>query len=127
MNKAKVLLVEDLPLARIPAKLVLSKLNCEVEVAENGMQALELVNKNRYDVILLDIGLPDIDGIAVTLKIRQDPTCINTKTPIIALTAHQEDEYKNKCYEAGVNDFMTKPLTEEKGREIIENYIQKNK
>lgn len=125
MDKVKILLVEDLDIARLSAKLVLSKLNCEVDFAENGTKALELVNKTLYDIILMDIGLPDIDGIAVTAKIREQPDCINVNTPIIALTAHQEAECQAKCYEAGMNDFLTKPLTEEKGRSFIETYVRK--
>ncbi len=123
MDKVKILLVEDLPIARISAKLVLGKLNCEVEVAENGTQALNLVNSKLYDIIFMDIGLPDIDGILVTSKIRQQPNCMNSKTPIIALTAHQEGELRAKCFEAGMNDFLTKPLTEENGRKFIETYV----
>lgn len=124
MEKYKILLVEDLPIAQISATLVLKKLNCDVDVAENGMRALELVNSKLYELIFMDIGLPDIDGVMVAKKIRET-ACLNASTPIIALTAHQEGTYKTQCYEAGMNDFLTKPLTEEIGKYYLDKYIKR--
>ncbi len=124
IKKYKILLVEDLTIARISAMLVLKKLNCEVDVAENGKHAIELIHNNLYELIFMDIGLPDIDGTLVSKKAREG-ACINAHTPIIALTAQQEGTYKAQCHDAGMNDFITKPLTEEIGKSFLEKYIKR--
>ena len=136
MGKTKVLLVEDLLIARIAEKLILDKLDCDIDFAENGAQALELASKNVYDIILMDIGLPDLDGFEVAAAIRGLPNCgsksqnevlvqpLNVITPIVALTAHLGGEFKAKCNVAAIDHYLTKPLTEETGRSLINLYAK---
>src|ERR1700693_59855 len=114
-NKHKVLLVEDNQIISRISKDLLESLNCTVDIAPDGKTALELVDEFYYDLILMDIGLPDIDGYKVTQDIR---TCDIT-TPIIAITAHTEDEERQKCIEVGMNEMITKPLTQEIAKSII--------
>jgi PAS domain S-box-containing protein len=114
-NKHKVLLVEDNQIISRISKDLLESLNCTVDIAPDGKTALELVDEFHYDLILMDIGLPDMDGYKVTQGIR---TCDIT-TPIIAITAHTEDEERQKCLEVGMNQMITKPLTQEIAKSII--------
>lgn len=120
--KYKVLMVEDLKVAQKVAKLILGNdLGCAVDIAETGAQALELANKNNYDLIFMDLGLPDIDGLTVTETIRKSDT--QPKVPIIALTAHGSEDYKSRCMEVGMNDFIVKPIKVEDGSRLINKYL----
>ena len=123
MSRTKVLLVEDQEIALLSAKIILTQLGCDLEIAKDGNGALELANSNQYDLILIDIGLPDIDGIEVTSLIRNNKECLNNQTPIVALTAHGEKKYQIRANNAGVNDFLIKPLTKEVGLAIIKKFI----
>lgn len=118
-RKIKILLVEDFKIAQRAAVMLLTQLNCEVDVAETGAQALEWILKKKHDLIFMDIGLPDMDGIAVTKKIR----AIEKDVPIVALTANSDGEYKDQCDEVGMNGFLTKPLTPEGSRKILSKFV----
>jgi two-component system, OmpR family, aerobic respiration control sensor histidine kinase ArcB len=115
LNKYKVLLVEDNKIIARISKDLLESLNCIVDIAPNGKEAINLIDKFYYDLILMDIGLPDMDGYKVTQHIR---TC-NITTPIIAITAHSEDKERKKCLEVGMNEMITKPLTQAIAKSII--------
>lgn len=118
-----VLVVEDNYIAQTVAKALLTQLACAVDVASNGMDALELCKKKHYDLIFMDIGLKDdMDGYEVTHQIRNCSTEIKN-TPIIALTAHGGDENKQRCIEAGMNAVLTKPLTQEHALYILKSFI----
>lgn len=120
--KYKILMVEDLKVAQKVAKLMLTNdLDCNVDIAETGAQALDLAHKNNYDLILMDLGLPDIDGLTVTETIRKNE--YQPDVPIIALTAHGGEDCKLRCMEAGMNDFIVKPIRVEDGSRLIDKYI----
>lgn len=117
-----VLVVEDIPIAQIAARFVLEQISgIKIDIANNGAHALTLATQTQYDLIFMDIGLPDIDGFEVTKKLRSMANY--THTPIIALTAHDEDSYKKRAAEVGMNDFLEKPLTEEKSKAIFDHFI----
>jgi len=121
-KKISVLFVEDNKLARKMARIILEQLNCMVDLVETGRMAIEYANKSNYDIIFMDIGLPDVDGLTVIEYIR------NTKgknhySPIIALTAHSDQEYVNQSYEVGANDYLVKPLDGQVGKKILEKYV----
>ncbi|MBU2545852.1 MAG: FkbM family methyltransferase [Pseudomonadota bacterium] len=118
--KYKVLLVEDIKLAQLGASIELKKANCEVEVASTGEEALKKIQKTKYDMVFLDIGLPDVSGFEISQQIKNDPHALNSRTPILALTAHISDDIKSKAFESGMDDFLVKPLTQD----LIENSIQ---
>ncbi len=105
---ATVLLVEDQPLAAHVARQLLQDHQCASDLAETGKEALAKVKQKHYDLILMDIGLPDVDGIAVTRSIRLDIDA--ETTPIVALTAHAAAEQRECCLQAGMQDIFTKPL-----------------
>ncbi|MFN5629509.1 MAG: ATP-binding protein [Bacteroidota bacterium] len=104
-----VLLVEDNLHNQILAKIYLERNSAKVDIAENGIIALEKVRNKSYDVILMDVQLPILDGISATKKIREE---INNKIPIIGCSAHSLESERIKCIEAGMNDYITKPYSE---------------
>ncbi len=121
-NNPRVLLVEDVTIAQKLAKIALSELSCDVDVADTGMQALEFAEKNQYDLILMDLGLPDIDGITVAENIRRINE-LYADVPIIALTAHDDQEYKSNCLDIGMTDYLVKPFSSEDGRRLLDMYV----
>lgn len=120
-NKEKrVLLVEDARAAQLVATKMLQTYSFTVDVAENGSQGLELAMENLYDLIFMDVGLPEGQnfGFLATQKIRC-AECINTHTIIIALTAHSSEDMINQSTQFGANCFLTKPLSMEKIESIL--------
>ena len=104
--QGKVLLVEDNEVNVMVASKFLKKWGAQVEVAENGQRALEILAENSFDVILMDLQMPIMDGFTASRKIREKGQNI----PIIALTASVLIEDRRKIYEAGMNDFVMKPF-----------------
>jgi two-component system, OmpR family, aerobic respiration control sensor histidine kinase ArcB len=119
---SRVLVVEDNTIAAKVARNVLTTLGCEVDVAIDGRTALAKAEANSYDLILMDVGLPDADGCEVTRQIRLKPRK-NSSIPIIGLTAHIAAEKKQHCLANGMNAVYTKPLTSEKLVEILKVFI----
>lgn len=118
----KVLLVEDQNIARNVETHVLEDLGCVVDATQNGITALELLGKNNYDIIFMDIGLPDVDGLTLTETIRHASNT-NKSIPIIALTAYGDEGYKNRATWVGMNGFIVKPLTEENCKKALGNLL----
>ncbi len=119
----RVLVVEDNAIAQTIAKSILNQLNCTTDIADNGKKAVEMWKTKEYDLIFMDIGLPDIDGYEVTHLIRIQELPKKTHIPIIALTAHAGDENKKRCIDAGMNAVMTKPLTAKSCADIVDAFI----
>ncbi|EDP94923.1 response regulator [Kordia algicida OT-1] len=100
-----ILIVDDNKINRVITKRILQTKGYLCDVAEGGLEAIELLQEKRYDLILMDINMPNIDGIETTKRIRKT----DQKTPIIALTAVEEDQIKDRIHDAGMNDFIIKP------------------
>ena len=111
----KVLLVEDLPLAAKIARFILGDLNCDVDVATNGADALQKAQDSNYDLIFMDVGLPDATGFEVTSKIRK----AGVRVPIYALTAHTDADHRDQAIASGMTGFLTKPLEEMAVRQLL--------
>lgn len=118
----RVLLVEDHDIVRKVEAMILKQLSLSVDAVNSGSQALAFLARNTYDVILMDIGLPDIDGLTLTETIRLTDNR-NQKTPIIALTAHADDEYKSRAAAVGMNGFLVKPMTIENSQLRLKAFI----
>ena len=111
-GEIKILLVEDEPIAQKMAKMILEELNCELDLAANGDEAIELFLKQAYDLILMDIGLPDKDGISVTSEIRAiENKASLVPTPIVGLSVHTAKTARAQAMEAGMNGYFVKPIT----------------
>jgi CheY-like chemotaxis protein len=105
---AKILLVEDNELNRDMLSRRLSRHGHTVVMATDGQQALDLAHRERPDVVLMDMGLPVLDGWEATRRLRADPAIRHL--PIIALTAHAMDGDRARVLAAGCDDFATKPV-----------------
>ena len=122
--KAYVLLVEDNPMIQKVSTYILNDIECFVDIAPDGETALKMSAMQTYDIIFMDIGLPGLDGFAVTHHIRTEPNNPNVKTPIIALTAHMDSGSKEQCIAAGMNTVITKPLSRQQGRELLKQFLR---
>ncbi|MCF7483743.1 PAS domain S-box protein [Vibrio sp. J1-1] len=109
ISGAKVLLVEDNDINQQVAVNLLKKCKLNVGTADNGAEALEKMQTNKFDVILMDIQMPVMDGFTATRQIRQ----IDKTVPIIAMTAHAMEEDKKRSELVGMNDYVTKPINPE--------------
>ncbi|CEG56166.1 ATP-binding protein [Legionella fallonii] len=122
-EKVQVLVVEDNQVAQSIAKTLLATLSCHVDIAANGNEALTLYAKRSYDLIFMDIGLGEgMDGYEVSRQIKNMSNKPNSP-PIIALSAHEDEENKQRSIEAGMTAVLTKPLTQAKATEILKQFI----
>jgi signal transduction histidine kinase/CheY-like chemotaxis protein len=106
LTEKNVLIVEDNELNRFLAVTILKKWNANIHIAENGEEAVAAVKNKVIDVILMDIQMPVMDGVAASIAIRNE---LNSNVPIIALTANALESEKEKCWQAGMNEYITKP------------------
>jgi len=116
-----VLIVEDSEDARYFMRLELEQLGYRIVEADDGEKAVEVAERERPDIILMDLSLPIMDGIAATEKIR---ACDGFKTvPVIAVTAHQETDFRADAQAAGFNAYVTKPIDMPWLSELIEGLL----
>jgi signal transduction histidine kinase/CheY-like chemotaxis protein len=105
----RILLAEDEPINQTLATALLEKLGMEVTAVGNGLEVINAMNHNRYDLVLMDLQMPELDGFGATKAIRALVGEV-AATPIIALTAHARVEDRIKCLQAGMNDYLSKPI-----------------
>jgi len=119
----KILLAEDNKINQMVASELLKILGVEVTVANNGFEAVEAVKKNTFDLILMDIQMPEMDGLTAAQIIRNLGKPEVNKLPILAMTANAADTDYQKSLEVGMNDHLTKPIDPEKLRIALEKWI----
>ncbi|MFC1848918.1 response regulator [candidate division CSSED10-310 bacterium] len=108
---SRILLVEDNSINQQVAMEILQSAQVRVEVTDNGQKAVEAVRHVQFDAVLMDIQMPVMDGYEATRLIRKNP--LFTKLPIIAMTAYAMKGDREKCFQAGMNDYVTKPIETE--------------
>ncbi len=108
----RILVAEDNPMGREIIAHRLRRLGYEVELAENGCQVVEQATKKEFDLILMDCQMPEMDGFEATARIRAFEESTGRRTPIVALTAHAIQGYRDVCLNAGMDDYVTKPISE---------------
>lgn len=124
-NTDKILLVEDYPTNRKVASYYLSSAGYSIDEAKDGEQALAMVKDKKYGLIFMDIQMPVMDGYKATRKIREweeDIGC-QRSLPVIAMTAHALAGYREQCIEAGMNDYITKPLKRKEFVSMAEKWL----
>ncbi len=123
-RRIRILLVEDDLTNQKVVLSMLDKLGCRAHIATNGREALQALEKARFDIVLMDIGMPEMDGFEATAEIRNPHSAVrNHDVPIIALTAHAMKGYRERCIEAGMDDYVTKPIRPDELVKAIERHI----
>lgn len=122
---AKILVVDDVPMNLIVVKGLLKATKIQIDTAKNGANCLELVQKNRYDIIFLDHLMPEMDGIETLQNMKLLEENPNRNTPVIMLTANAIVGAKEEYMEAGFTDYLTKPVQETLLHEMIMKYLPK--
>ena len=123
-DQVQILLVEDVEVNQMVVNGMLGNLGLSADWAENGQVAVEKVKDTFYDLILMDIQMPVMDGYEASRQIRAFQTeNMLPQTPIIALTAHAMKGDMERCFEAGMNDYLTKPINGEKLQKILDHWL----
>ncbi len=120
----KVLMCEDNEANRILAQHLFDSTNIELDMAENGKIGVELFREKNYDVVLMDIQMPEMDGYQATAYIRNE---LKSETPIVALTAHSIGKEKEKCVAAGMNGYLSKPFKKSELLDLIGHWLKEEK
>lgn len=125
----RILVVDDIELNRVLIRLMLKNINIEVVDAVNGLDAINILDNskpNEFDLILMDIMMPIMDGYTATSKIRESNREDISKLPIIAVTANAFEYYKKQAEDYDMNGYVTKPLSKENLYEEISNALKSN-
>ncbi|MBN2030906.1 response regulator [bacterium] len=122
-KKKRILLAEDDPSGQKLMNHLLKRLGYEVDIAENGKKVLERLSQNPYDIVLMDMEMPEMDGFTATREIRKNNQCKDL--PIIALTAHAMKEHRNETIRAGCTDYISKPVDREQLDQLLQKYLKK--
>ena len=122
-EQIKILVVEDHFINQELMKEMLDRLECHVDTAENGLEALERVGAKEYDVIFMDLQMPEMDGLEATQKIREFQKG-KKQTPIIALTANAMQGDQKMCLDAGMDDYLSKPFEVKDIEKLLDKYCK---
>ena len=121
--KGKVLLVEDSPTNQMVARNLLEKVGCELWIVQSGEEAIQLVTKHTFDLVLMDISMPGMDGLEATRCIRQLGGR-HRQLPIVAMTAHALAQDRASCLNAGMNDYLAKPIRRVQLYEMLAKWLE---
>jgi CheY-like chemotaxis protein len=121
-NAALVLVVEDSPVNRLVAVHVLERLGFRAHVVNDGREALQALSTQRYDAVLMDCQMPDIDGYEATRELRRRENG-SRHTPVIAMTAHAMTGDRERCLDAGMDDYIAKPVRSQTLNEVLSRWI----
>lgn len=120
-NTYRILVVEDNFLAQMVTQSLLTHFQCAVDIADTGAKALDLAAQHQYDMIFMDVGLPDMEGYEVTRTLREIKA--DKILPIIGLSAHVDEEHQQRALEVGMTQLLIKPLTVELCEQLIQHFI----
>jgi signal transduction histidine kinase/CheY-like chemotaxis protein/HPt (histidine-containing phosphotransfer) domain-containing protein len=122
--RGKVLLVEDNPVNLAVARKLLDRLGLEVDTAKDGRVAVDAVHRTRYDLVLMDCQMPEMDGYEATQEIRvREAAMKRARLPIVAMTANAMAGDREKCFDAGMDDYLAKPLDVAQLREVLAKWL----
>jgi CheY-like chemotaxis protein len=114
-----ILIAEDNPINELFAVKMLNQLGYKPEVAKNGQEVLEIVSQQNFDLILMDVEMPVMDGLEATRMIR---LCLQSQPVIIAMTANAMQGDREICMQAGMDDYLSKPVEPEGLKQILEKW-----
>jgi two-component system sensor histidine kinase/response regulator len=125
--QGQVLLVEDNAVNQLVAQAFLEAFGLQVTLAENGLQAVEMTAERRFDLVLMDCQMPELDGFEATLRIRARERALGTSDrdalKIIALTANAFEGDRERCFSTGMNDFVAKPFTQAGLQAVLRRWL----
>ncbi|HHW77517.1 MAG TPA: response regulator, partial [Xanthomonadaceae bacterium] len=120
----RILVAEDNPVNQEMALTMLDMLGCQADVAVNGQEAVEAVTRTAYDLILMDCQMPVLDGFTATVAIRRwEQARGRPRLPIVALTANVIKGFRERCLAAGMDDYLSKPFTQEQLAAMLEHWL----
>lgn len=119
---ARILIAEDNPINQKLAMVLLQKAGYAVDCVENGHQAMDALRKRKYNLILMDVQMPEMDGLEATRLIREQEVSADHRIPIIAMTAHAMADDKDLCLAAGMDDYVSKPIETAELLSVIERW-----
>jgi TMAO reductase system sensor TorS len=122
---ARLLVAEDYPANQLLAKRALENLGCQVKIVNNGLEAVEELKRENYDLVFMDCQMPVMDGYQATMAIRhrESEERIQSPIPVIALTAHALAEDRAKCLAVGMDEWVTKPFTRQELNEVLQKWL----
>ena len=123
LARAHVLIVEDNLLNQKLALRMLEKIGCRADLAGNGRDAIRMIEKGGYDLVFMDCQMPEMDGYEASAIIRQREKESGQRLPIIAMTAHTMTGDRDKCMEAGMDDYISKPIRKEDILQVISKWV----
>jgi len=122
-SRIRALVVDDNQMNLLIAQRLLERLGVSVEIARDGREALDVLGSQRFDVIFMDQHMPEMDGIEATREIRRREGRL-CHTIIVAVTACQLDEDRKRCFAAGMDDFLGKPVRSREFSQVIDRWVR---
>ncbi|NJN46985.1 MAG: response regulator [Candidatus Competibacteraceae bacterium] len=121
---AHVLVAEDNPVNQTVVAEMLQELGCRVDIVANGSEAVEAIKQHSYDLILMDVQMPELDGYQATAIIRdQEKVADTAPIPIIAVTANALSGSQEECLAAGMNDYISKPFRQSQLAALLQQWL----
>lgn len=127
VSPLKILLAEDNPMNQKLIQAILNKRQHQVIIADNGREALQKLKEESFDLMLMDAQMPEMDGYETTTRIRDMEKETGKHLPIVAITAHALKGDREKCLEAGMDEYLQKPIDAVQLHEVIERLVRKNR
>ena len=120
-HSVRILLVEDNPVNQKLAVAMLKRMGHRVTLANNGAEACVIFDRDPFDLVLMDVQMPEMDGFEATRRLRQRERETGIRVPIVAMTAHAMSGDRERCLDAGMDDHITKPIS----RKVLEETVMR--
>jgi len=115
----RILLAEDSPATQSLISIIMEQMGFDLTIVDNGQAAVEFLEKEEVDLVLMDCQMPQMDGFKATTQLRAK----GIETPVVALTAYAREEDEEQCLAAGMNDFLSKPFRMSEMRAILQKWL----
>lgn len=117
-SKGKILVVDDDETNRLVVRVLMERRGFSVSEADSGAVALDSVKSDHFDIVLMDLSMPGMDGFETTRKMRESAACLET-LPIVALTAHSSKQDIARCFKIGMNGVLPKPFDSQRADQLL--------